>query len=439
MSGPGAKPLLARVFLPHSAHFTNFRPWTMHRGALLDSRDEPLDDVLAVFMPGPRTYTGEDVAEIHCHGGPAIVHAALDSLLRLGARLAEPGEFTRRAYLNGRMDLTQAEAVAELIAAPGREAARHSFGRLEGRLAAAVESLAGEVDELRALARLGVDFPEEEVEALPRDAFQSRVGQIMASIRNLLKNTARANMMANGARVALAGAVNAGKSSLFNALCGHSRALVTDIPGTTRDYLDYQLSLDGLPVVLIDTAGLHGAAADRVELLGIEQSHAIMEDADLVCLVLDGLAASGSLDAGVRDIVARCSSRKGLVVWNKCDLAPLPPVLPQGLPEWPVCAVSALTGENVDHLADMIRELLLGGMSEGLPDDCPPPNARQTRVLASAMEELSALVADIAADAPYDCCFTRLDAAALLLGQVLSLAPDDVILDKIFSRFCIGK
>lgn len=435
ISGPGAKNLLARVFLPRSARFINFRPWTMHRGVMMDSADEPLDDVLAVYMPGPRTYTGEDMAEIHCHGGSTLVEAALASLLRLGARLANPGEFSRRAYLNGRMDLSQAEAVAELIAAPSREAIRHGLDRLEGRLANQTMAIQRKMDELRAFARISVDFPDDEIESLERTEFGARVQELIQAIRKLLAGASRARLMREGAVIALAGAVNAGKSSLLNALCGRERALVTDLPGTTRDFIEEPLNLNGLPARLIDTAGLRNDTSDHVEALGMQKSREIMANADLVALVIDSSAPDSQKIN--RDILSEVTDKALLLIWNKNDLGQ--PEIPDWARGMPSCHISALTGENVDELAEIMRSMILeqaGG--ENATADAPP-NARQAQALEKAQAELELLFDDIKNGQFYDCCLTRLDTASQSLGEIMALAADSELLDRIFSQFCIGK
>lgn len=431
VSGPGAKNLLSRVFLPRSQRFVNFRPWTMHRGVLLDADDEPLDDVLAVFMPGPATYSGEDMAEVHCHGGAMIASCALDSFLRLGARLAEPGEFSKRAYLNGRMDLAQAEAVAELVSAPSREAARHGLGRLEGRLSALANDLRDEVDELRSLATVAIDFPDDEIEGFSEDEFAARVRAILESLDRLLAGAARARLMSEGAQIVLAGAVNAGKSSLFNALAGHERALVTEIPGTTRDFIDARLDLEGLPATLIDTAGIRAESRDQVEMLGIAKSRQLVAEADLLVLVADGAAPCD--DGYLRGILRERGDGKALIAWNKTDLARTEP--PEWLARYPVCHVSAVSGQNVDALAAAMRGLLLD--EPGQREAEIAPNMRQARALEAARNELALLLEE--GDAPFDCRLARLDTAAAALETVISLSGADELLNQIFSRFCIGK
>ena len=450
ISGPRAKEVLARVFLSLSPDFENFRPWRLHRGRMLDRHGEELDDVLAVFMPGPRTFTGEDMAEIHCHGGPFLLEEALLSVLSLGARQAERGEFSRRAFENGRLDLSQAEAVAELIGASSREAARHGLGRLDGQLGRQTAALREELDDLRAHAVLGVDFPDDEVPALAPEDFARAVDAAAASVRRLLAGKRRARLMQEGAQVVIAGAPNAGKSSLLNALLGRDRALVTDIPGTTRDFLEEQCDFGGLPVRLVDTAGLRAeeAGADPVEALGMALTRERLTRADLVLVVVDGgrLGEGGALAPACPDPVAAEILRlaaeaevPALIVWNKCDVAA--PRAPAWPPAWAegrsACQVSAITGERLEELAALARALLLA--------DAPPaegslaPNARQAVALERALAELTALAADIRAGQPQDCCLARLDTAAAALGEVTGVGTAAEVLDRVFEHFCIGK
>ncbi len=434
ISGPQAKALLGRVFLPHSRRFVNFQPWTLHRGVMLDVNDEPLDDVLVVYMPGPRTYTGEDVAEIHCHGGIYLAQAVLQSVLRLGARLAERGEFTRRAFLNGRMDLSQAEAVGELIGAASADGARQSLDRLEGRMGAEARKLSAMVDELRLLARVGVDFPEEEIEGLRPDEFGQAIEKIIHKLDQLLAGAARARLLSEGAMIALAGPVNSGKSSLLNALSGRPRALVAAEPGTTRDYIEERLDLGGLACRIVDTAGLRESAACDIEAAGIARSRQVIGKADLVALVVD--SAMPVFD----DEIAKIAAEKTCVlVCNKSDLAPAPAGLPAWTDKLPICHTSAITGENIDVLGALMSKILLKPVSGRIYENMVAPNIRQADALRRAREELRMLQTEIAAGAPCDCCLTRLDTAAANLGEIIALAPEDELLDSIFSRFCIGK
>lgn len=450
ISGPRAKDVLARVFLSHSPNFENFQPWRLHRGRMLDRHGEELDDVLAVFMPGPGTFTGEDVAEIHCHGGPFLLQEALESVLSLGARPAGRGEFSRRAYINGKLDLSQAEAVAELISAPSREAARLGLNRLDGQLGRKTASLREELDDLRARATLGVDFPDDEVPSLGAEEFANAVDAVADSVARLLQGKRRAQLMQEGAQVVLVGAPNAGKSSLLNALLGRQRALVTDVPGTTRDFIEESCHFCGLPVRLVDTAGLRTqqeeSDADPVEALGMAATRKQLEAADLLLVVVDGAhlgkmggSASTCPDRIAAEILAQAAqaSIPALIVWNKCDLCVPDHWPPAWAGNFPVCLASAATGAQVEELAALARAQLLAtapAIESGLA-----PNARQALALESALEELKALSADIRSGQTHDCCLVRLDAAAAALGDVVGFGTATEVLDRIFAQFCIGK
>lgn len=445
ISGPGAKDVLAHVFLPLSPRFENFVPWHLHRGRAVDWEGEALDDVLAVFMPGPRTFTGEDVAEIHCHGGVFVTQAVLESVLRHGARQAGRGEFSLRAFRNGRMDLSQAEAVAELIAAPSREALRYGLNRLDGLLGQRVRELRASLEDLRAQVCLAVDFPDEEVSAPSAAAIAAAVAEVAAEVRRLLAGSRRAGLMQGGALVVLAGAVNAGKSSLLNALLGRNRALVTELPGTTRDFLEESCMLDGLPVRLVDTAGLR-RSAEPVECLGVERSRQKLGEADTVLLVLDGerlgeagAAARECPDAAASEVLETVGETPVLAVWNKCDVC-RPAVFPPAWLHGTGClAVSARTGEHLEELAGALRSQLLARDAAHPPEDGLAPNARQALALEAALEELLALREDVLAGRPMDCCAVRLDMAAAHLAEVTGLDSPDAVLRRIFDQFCIGK
>ncbi len=455
ISGALAKEILSRLFLPLSPDFENFQPWRLYRGRVLDRHDEAVDDALAVFMPGPRTFTGEDVAEIHCHGSPLILAAVMESAINLGARAAARGDFSRRAFLNGRLDLSQAEAVAELIASPSREALRQSLLRLDGLLGQKVAQCHEVLEDLRSQAIVGLDFPDDEVPALSRADFAKAVQTVLASLSSLLHGARRGRLMREGALVVLAGAVNVGKSSLLNALLGRKRALVSEYAGTTRDFIEESCDLEGLPVRLVDTAGLRslsqtGASSPdgRIEDLGMSLSRQRLAEADAVLVVVDGGALGEKAcleqecpDLATREILALLERPEGgipaLLVWNKRDLcspANFPPPWADGILAVQVCATS---GENLDSLTRSLRELLLAG--EPPAEGALAPNARQTKALEKAIAELEALLADIGDGQSYDCCVARLDCASAELDSLLGLGSAKDLLDRVFARFCIGK
>lgn len=437
LSGPAALRIGRAVFHPRAKSFDGFEPRRLHLGDALDRDGGVVDEVLAVAMPGPGSFTGEDVLELHCHGSPAVLRAVLTATVAAGARPADRGEFSRRALLNGRLDLTQAEAVAELCAARSVAEARMARERLSGGLGRMVAELRRRLLELRTRLCAAVDFPDDELECLASDVFAAEVQAVRGEIAALLDAFGRSKLWRQGAVVVLAGRVNAGKSSLLNALLGRDRAIVSATAGTTRDWLEESLELDGLPVRLVDTAGLRGAdeaVGDMVEAEGIRRSGEQMAAADLLLLVHD---RSLPLDAGEEHLLTAESGRT-LLVLNKADLPEAPGlagrVVALGAE---VVAVAAREGQNLDGLLAAVRRRLVDG-GEPLAGEVVP-NLRQAQALELAEAELAALCLDIRAGLPYDCLGVRLELTCNHLAEVIGhLAAQDV-LDAVFQGFCIGK
>ena len=434
VSGPGALPILEKLFAP--AGKGDYKPWILRRGRVQDTEGNTLDDSLAVFMPGPKTFTGEDVAEFQCHGGPVLLAAVLEACLCAGARLAERGEFTRRAFLNGRMDLTQAEAVAEMIAAPSKEGARLAAAKLDGVLGQRIGDLRERVEHLRAQICLAVDFPEEEVEG-----FRSAIADVKAAVASLLAGFERTRCWREGVTVALAGPVNAGKSSLMNALLGRQRAVVTEYPGTTRDFLEEPIQLAGLPVRLVDTAGLR-ETDNPAEAQGIQLGRSMIESADVVLLMVDGTEGT---TPDTWALLSELGPERTILVWNKSDLATPPPHWygkETNLSVKPAAhaVISARKGEGLETLAEAVRELALARSQGQEPEPGEAvPNLRQARSLMEVLGELEALEQDVLAGVPYDLCAVRLEGAASALAEITGLDTPEEVLNRIFASFCIGK
>ncbi|OIO06132.1 MAG: tRNA uridine-5-carboxymethylaminomethyl(34) synthesis GTPase MnmE [Desulfovibrionaceae bacterium CG1_02_65_16] len=470
VSGPRARALAEALFASARPDFAGLKPHRLHHGRLIDAAGHTLDEALVAFMPGPGSFTGEDSVEFHCHGGPAVLHSVLDELLARGARLARAGEFSYRAFKNGRLDLAQAEAIAETIAAPTRAALHLAQMKLSGALSVRISSLRGRLENLLAQLCLAVDFPDEDVECLPLASLKAEALSVAGDLAALLAGVERARAWREGLLVVLAGRVNAGKSSLMNALIGRARAIVSASPGTTRDYLEEPLNLGGLLARLVDTAGLrrmagdskmaaaedsphavipaHAAhvahAANAVEAAGQELSREFMSRAEAVLYVLD---AARPPDAEDREALSGLDPARVLLVLNKGDLPEAAPDLaaftgsgPDGaiFCVFPAVRVSAKTGEGVEDLCERLRSLLLRGAGEPDPDACAP-NARQAANIRAAMDELNALARETESGLPYDVLGQRLDAARRQLAGITGeIAPDEV-LERIFSQFCIGK
>ena len=443
ISGPKALDIISGMFRPSSPKFSGFTPRFLHHGHVLDSAGREADDALVVYFKGPNSFTGEDCAEIQGHGGPAVLAALLDSVLSRGARMAERGEFTRRAFMNGRLDLSQAEAVAELIAAPSREGVYLASAKLDGLLGRKVSELRERLEYLRQRVCLAIDFPDEEGECLPPQEFTAITQEVAEGIRTLLAGYERARCWREGALVVLAGQVNAGKSSLMNAFLGRNRAIVTEKPGTTRDYLEEHTTLAGLPVRLVDTAGLREHSEDSIELEGMKRGQEMAENARCVLLVLDGKRAdvnsSESLFAAFEEekvLLEKLGRSRCIAVWNKSDSASPP----AGLCDFfgaPLLAVSSKEGTGIDELCSAVRAL---GLGEASPEEGDlAPNLRQADKLKQALASLDALEAAIALSMPPDLCSIHLEAASAHLADITGLNSTEDTLNSIFESFCIGK
>ncbi|GAA6760152.1 tRNA uridine-5-carboxymethylaminomethyl(34) synthesis GTPase MnmE [Thermus oshimai] len=409
LSGKGALEIGARVFRGKDPRGMKGGRFTL--GHLVDPRTgEAIDQALLLVFRAPRSYTGEDLLEFHLHGSPAVLRRAVEALLAAGARMAGPGEFTLRAYLNGKMDLAQAEAVLALIEAEGELARRQALRGLEGALSRRIEALQGKLLDLLAHVQALLDYPEEGVE--PHEA-ATVIREALGEVEGLLAQARASALAQRGARLALIGAPNAGKSSLLNALLGYERALVSPIPGTTRDYLEAPLELFGIPLVAVDTAGVR-ETEDPIERAGVERALRIAEEADLVLYLADSSAP--------RPTPPPLPPRT-IYVATKADLPPL----------WEdprYLRVSSLTGEGLEALKARIREALLGEEGEGgvfLSD-------RQKEALLRAKERL-----EEALTLPEDLMGLALEEAVRALNALLGRDVTEEVVDRVFRNFCVGK
>ncbi|MCY3895178.1 MAG: tRNA uridine-5-carboxymethylaminomethyl(34) synthesis GTPase MnmE [Chloroflexi bacterium] len=432
ISGPQALWIARRV----TRRDRDPRPRYAHLVAVYDGNDALIDQALLLFMPGPRSYTGENVAELSCHGGPVALRRVLDSILAAGARPAGPGEFTLRAFLNGRLDLAQAEAVADLVAAPTPAALAVAANQLAGRLSDAVRDMRAACLDLLAQMEAEVDFDEDEVPAMDRAVVASTLESLHQRLEEALASAGRGIMQRHGVRVALVGSPNVGKSSLMNALLSTDRAIVTEIPGTTRDVLEESFDLDGVPIVLNDTAGLR-ETHDPVETLGVERSSRALEGSDAAVLVLD---ASRPLLRNDETAAARVrqAARPTIVALNKRDLphAVRADDVRHLAPGAPIVRTAAIR-EDVSELRQALRHVIgLAGADGGL---ALVASVRHQESLTRARDELAGARRAVADNEPSDFISIGVRGAVNALGEITGESATEDLLDVIFSKFCIGK
>ncbi|UCG20940.1 MAG: tRNA uridine-5-carboxymethylaminomethyl(34) synthesis GTPase MnmE [Deltaproteobacteria bacterium] len=399
--------------------------------------DKTVDEVLVSFMRGPATYTREDVVEINCHSGLAVLDRILELVIRSGARLAEPGEFTRRAFLNGRIDLTQAEAVLDLVSSKTRRSLHLASEHLKGGLQTIITELRSHLLETLAMVEAAIDFPDEDLEILSETDLSTRVRQqVKEPITRLLDHYEDGRILREGLSVIIAGKPNVGKSSLLNNLLRSNRALVTPVPGTTRDVIEESLSLRGIPLRLVDTAGLR-QPDDLVEKLGMEFTRERLSQADLVLFVLD---RSSSLTSEDLKIYEDIDSKPRVVVLNKIDLDPHPDfgAIGDRFPEETLVEISALHGDGMEQLKDAVFHTILGRRLD-TETSVVAPNLRHKICLERSLEAVNRALQLLDSQSSAELIALEVQEALANLGEVIGLTTTEDLLDQIFSQFCLGK
>jgi tRNA modification GTPase len=402
---------------------------TIHFGKII-RKGRVLDEVMLAVMRAPRSFTREDVVEITCHGGLLPAKLVLDTLLENGARLAAPGEFTRRAFLNGRIDLTQAEAVADLIHARTELALAAANEQLAGKLSQRINFLRDDLMKTLAHIEAHIDFPDEDIAPDTRETLINRLEAGLVFIDQLLRTANEGRILRRGIRAAIIGRPNVGKSSLLNQLLGHDRAIVSHIPGTTRDTIEETANIRGIPVVFIDTAGLRDAS-DEIEIEGIRRSRATLADAELILHVLD---AAEPLTVPDQALLAEFAQKKQLIIRNKTDLA-IRLQLPSGISALDICC---LTGKGIEELKDAIKEKVWAGEIQAEMWQVMI-NARHQAALQRAREGLERTAAALRNGLGLELAAMDLRIATNAIGEIVGKTTTDDLLDAIFSQFCIGK
>lgn len=401
------------------------------------------DEVLAVYMQGPHSYTGEDVVEFQCHGSSLVIKKILELLLREGAVPAERGEFTKRAFLNGRLDLSQAEAVIDLIKARSDLASKAALSQLEGSLSKAVKDIRKELLDLLVLLGVNMDYPDEDIEQITYKKIEDSLSPIYDALCKLKASSGEGKIIREGLSVAIVGKPNVGKSSLMNAFLKENRSIVTDVPGTTRDTIEEQASVRGIAVRFIDTAGIH-KSEDKVESIGIERSKSALASADLLLLMLD---ASKKLDEEDKEILKASEGIPRIIILNKTDLGSVDP--DSNLAEtidsfktdkniFDIIKVSVLKGEGLDKISDAMEKFISGGRVRK-ESDVLVTNVRHISLIDKACSEISQGLEMTRNAEAIDFIEVNVKAAFDYLGEILGETAGDQVIDEVFSRFCLGK
>jgi tRNA modification GTPase len=435
ISGTDAEAIAARIFARSSRKNAKLKSHMLYHGKIVDPRTErTVDEVLATVMRKPRSYTGEDVVEIHGHGGAFLARQVLGVVLAQGARQAEPGEFTKRAFLNGRLDLAQAEAVLDLVRSRTDRSAELALHQVGGELSGWVDSLREELLEILVQVEAAIDFPEEEIELLQRRELLSKTDGLRRKIGEIIVTYEWGRLFREGAKVCICGRPNVGKSSLLNALLGEDRVIVTALPGTTRDVIEESVNLDGLPAVIWDTAGIH-ETSDEIERIGVQLSRAHVEKADAVIFVVDG---SQPLTAADRDLLTEAAGKKVLLAVNKNDLPQAAAVdeLAGFAGVQRLVRLAARTGEGVRDLKESLRQLIIDGE--------PRPavvitNLRHKSALVRASRALENTAAGIAEGHAPEFIAVELNQVTDALAEIIGRIQNEDILERIFNDFCVGK
>jgi len=437
VSGPLAEPIARRLFKPKKDQpcFTSHR---FHYGEIVDPQNgHPIDEVLLVLMKSPKTYTREDIVEIHCHGGYLILEKALELVLREGARMAAPGEFTRRAFINGRIDLTQAEAVADLINAKTMASLEIAHQQLRGVFYRELTSLrAGLMDRL-ALIEAHIDFPEEEIEPIALDDLKHSFETMTKKLEEWIASYEEGKMFREGISCAIAGKTNVGKSSLLNVLLKEDRAIVTPIPGTTRDVIEEILNINGIPVRLIDTAGLR-KAMDSIEQEGVRRAKQRVADSDFILLMIDG---SRPLELDDMEIFEEIEGKKKVVILNKNDLPSEIDLeeMKRRFQTDPLVSISALKNDGIDDLKEAIYASLIHRDVRASPEHLIVANIRHKTALSQLKENLLNAIKELEEGTSLEFIAFEIRSALEALGEMVGETASEEVLNRIFQQFCIGK
>ncbi|GAB4337511.1 MAG: tRNA uridine-5-carboxymethylaminomethyl(34) synthesis GTPase MnmE [Desulfobulbaceae bacterium] len=437
ISGPQSLSILRRLFRPHRSREI-LASHVLYYGTIVDGTGSVIDEVLAVFMRAPHTYTREDVVEIHSHGSYLVLNSILTEVLRNGARPAEPGEFTKRAFLAGRIDLTRAEAVVDLLRARTDAGVRLAVGQLQGEMYRRVEAIRESLVDMLAVLEVAIDFPEDDVELLDHAHLLGKAREeVISPLTGLINMADQGKIIRDGISLVIVGLPNVGKSSLLNGLLREERALVTSVPGTTRDTIEEYISIHGVPVRLVDTAGIR-AHAGSIEEMGIQRARRKMEEADVVLFMVD---AARPLTAEDMELFRSIGRKPRIVVLNKMDIADreAQAALEERFAGETVVRISARNLEGLQELQETVFNNIAGGEFAARERFSCAPNTRHRIILEESLAAVRRLEQGLEENMTADLAAVEVQAALDHLGDIVGLTTPDDVLDRIFAEFCIGK
>ena len=427
VSGADAAPICDKIFFGKTP-LPAAQPYLMQYGSIKNLSGELIDRVLCVYMKAPNSYTGEDTVEIHCHGGLIVTEKVLGAVIEAGAYLAAPGEFTKRAFLNGKIDLAEAEAVGDIISAETDLSLTEAVNRLGGTLSNEINRIRDEILDITAQILVTADYPEEDIDTETAAGFAKMIKKALEYTERLLETSKRGKFIKDGVKCALVGRPNTGKSSLLNALSGEEKAIVTDIEGTTRDIVEQRIAEDGIVITLYDTAGIRESGGE-IEKIGIKKSLDFIKEADICIAVME----NGNINSEDMEILSLVKDKKHIIVLNKNDIND-----EDGGIEGETLSISAKTGAGLDILRKKIVELVTDG-AKSSAERAMITNMRQKEALLRAAESLKGALEVIEGGFPIDIAASDLENAASSLGEITGETVNDEIIDKIFSKFCLGK
>lgn len=438
ISGDEALKIISKIFVPKkSMDNRNIVSHTLHYGYIIDPKyNRTLDEVLVSYMLKPNTYTRENIIEINAHGGLIVLQSILSLVLRSGARIAEPGEFTKRAFLNGRIDLSQAEAVMDIIHSKTELALNASVNQLSGNIKNEIEKIKKNLLETIAHIEASIDYPEYDIDELSADQVKEKMEKVATKIKHLISSYDNGKIIREGIKTVIVGKPNVGKSSLLNALLKEQRAIVTDIPGTTRDSLEEYMNIHGIPLKLIDTAGIR-LTEDIIEKIGVDRSKELMLNADLILFVIDSSECLTTEDEEIMELI---SNQKVIILMNKSDLNKKVKKehLKEHLREMTIIETSALKFEGLDQLQEQIKNMFMIGNIQ-IDNETVIHNIRHKQSLEKAIESIYNVIESIDNRMPEDCYAIDLHSAYEHLGEITGDHINDDIIKQIFSQFCLGK